>query len=144
MILFYEFLTLWSLMFYVLDIGFDHIFINTYVLSFIVSIFGLYITYYIKELQINDHIKIKGTPLILVDLIFHQLPFIYLLMNHSFYMKRYSLKQTFHTIFLVCVYYLFVDIYKVYKFDEKKIRYIILLVSVCIYLFITLLCSMRV
>ena len=144
MILFYEFLTLWSLMFYVLDIGFGIIFINTYVLSFVVSFFGLYITYYIKELNINKNIKIQGTPLILVDFVFHQLPFIYMVMNHKFYMKRYTLKQTYMTLLFICVYYLFIDIYRVYKFNEKKFRYILLLASVCIYLFTTLLCSMRV
>ena len=144
MILFYEFLTLWSLMFYVLDIGFGLVFINTYVLSFVVSFFGLYITFYIKELNINKNIKIKGTPLILVDFIFHQLPFIYMVINHKFYMKRYTLKQTYMTLLFICVYYLFVDIYRVYKFNEKKSRYILLLTSVCIYLFTTLLCSMRV
>lgn len=144
MILFYEFLTLWSLMLYVLDIGFGLVFINTYVLSFVVSFFGLYITYYIKELNINRNIKIQGTPLILVDFIFHQLPFIYMVMNHKFYMKRYTLKQTYMTLLFICVYYLFIDIYRVYKFNEKKIRYILLLASVCIYLFTTLLCSMRV
>lgn len=144
MILFYEFLTLWSLLLYVLDIGFGLVFINTYVLSFVVSFFGLYITYYIKELNINRNIKIQGTPLILVDFIFHQLPFIYMLMNHNFYMKRYTLKQTYMTLLFICVYYLFIDIYRVYKFNEKKIRYILLLASVCIYLFTTLLCSMRV
>ena len=144
MILFYEFLTLWSLMFYVLDIGFGLVFINTYVLSFVVSFFGLYITYYIKELNINRNIKIQGTPLILVDFIFHQLPFIYMVMNHNFYMKRYTLRQTYMTLLFICVYYLFIDIYRVYKFNEKKIRYMLLLASVCIYLFTTLLCSMRV
>ena len=120
MILFYEFLTLWSLMFYVLDIGFGLVFINTYVLSFVVSFFGLYITYYIKELNINKHIRIKGASLILVDFIFHQLPFIYMVMNHKFYTKRYTLKQTYMTLLFICVYYLLIDIYKVYKFNEKK------------------------
>lgn len=144
MILFYEFLTLWSLMFYVLDIGFGLVFINTYILSFVVSFFGLYITYYIKELNINKNIKIKGIPLILVDFIFHQLPFIYMLMNHNFYMKRYTLNQTYMTLLFICVYYLFIDIYRVYKFNEKKIRYILLLALICVYLFTTLLCSMRV
>jgi hypothetical protein len=144
MILFYEFLTLWSLMFYVLDIGFGLVFINTYVLSFVVSFFGLYITYYIKELNINKNIKIKGIPLILVDFIFHQLPFIYMSMNHNFYMKRYTLNQTYMTLLFICVYYLFIDIYRVYKFNEKKIRYILLLALICVYLFTTLLCSMRV
>lgn len=143
MILFYEFLTLWSLMFHVLDIGFDLVFINTYVLSFVVSFFGLYITYYIKELNIKKNIKIKGTSLIFVDLVFHQLPFIYMLMNHKFYMKRYTLKQTYLTILFICMYYLFIDIYRVYKFNEKKIRHIFLLAFVCIYLFTNLLCSMR-
>jgi hypothetical protein len=144
MILFYEFLTLWSLMFHVLDIGFDIVFINTYVLSFVVSFFGLYITYYIKELNIKKNIKIKGTPLIFVDFVFHQLPFIYMLTNHKFYMKRYTLKQTYLTILFICMYYLFIDIYRVYKFNEKKIRHIFLLASVCIYLFTNLLYSMRV
>lgn len=144
MILFYEFLTLWSLMFYVLDIGFGLVFINTYVLSFVVSFFGLYITYYIKELNINKNIKIKGKPLILVDFIFHQLPFIYMVMNHKFYMKRYTLKQTYMTILFICVYYLCIDIYRVYKFNKKKISYILLSASVCIYLFTTLLCLLHV
>ena len=140
MILFYEFLTLWSLMLNILDIGFNVVLINTFILTFIVSFFGLYITYYVKELNINKNIKIKDNALILVDFIFHQLPFIYMLVNHIFYMKRYTLKQTYLTLFLICVYYLFVDIYRVYKLNKKKTRYV-LLASVCVYLSTTLLYS---
>jgi hypothetical protein len=138
MILFYEFLTIWFLFIYILDIGLNVTILNTYVLSMIISFFGLYITYYIKELQI-DNLLIKGHELIIIDLIFHQLPFIYLLINHNKFKNRYDVNSTFLTILFTCIYYIFIDIYKVYKFDKKKTRYMFLLTIVIVILFTTLL-----
>uniref|UniRef100_A0A6C0BNP2 Uncharacterized protein n=1 Tax=viral metagenome TaxID=1070528 RepID=A0A6C0BNP2_9ZZZZ len=138
MILFYEFLTLWFLFIYILDIGLNVTIINTYVLSMIISFFGLYITYYIKELQI-DNLQIKGHELIIIDIIFHQLPFVYMLINHNKFKNRYDVNSTFLTILFTCIYYIFIDIYKVYKFDKKKTRYMFLLTIISVILFTTLL-----
>lgn len=121
MILFYEFLTLWSLLIHILDVRFNIVFLNTYVLSLIVSFFGLYITYYIKELNIGK-IKLQGKTLFVIDFIFHQLPFIYMLLNHDFYKKRYTSQHTCLTVLFICIYYIFIDIYKVYKFNKNKTK----------------------
>lgn len=135
MILFYEFLTIWSLLFHILDITYNVVLINTYILSFVISLLGLYITYYVKELNIGN-VKFKGAPLVIIDLLFHQLPFMYLLMNHNFYKTRYSIQQTCFTIVFICVYYILIDIYRVYRFDKKKTKYIFLLTVISAVLFV--------
>lgn len=118
----FKYLTLWSL-FFVMTPNI----LNTRLLTLIVSVFGLYITYKIKKLVITDEIVFTGKTLVLIDLLFHQLPFLYIWLYTP---SKMEYTKTLLTVLFVSVYMLIVDIMDVYKFKEKKdVMYLICLVT---------------
>lgn len=118
----FKYLTLWSL-FFVMTPNI----LNTRLLTLIVSVFGLYITYKIKKLVITDEIVFTGKTLVLIDLLFHQLPFLYVWLYTP---SKMEYTKTLLTVLFVSVYMLTVDIMDVYKFKEKKdVMYLICLVT---------------
>jgi drug/metabolite transporter (DMT)-like permease len=137
-----QYLTLWSLVIFILDVYCNLVYLNTLILALMVSIIGAYITYGIKELNFCN-VKIVGAPLIVGDIIFHQLPLLYMIYNHTIYFNKYSKIQTFYTLVFVSVYYVLVDIYKVYPFhkDKKRFRELLILLMfmavACMYLMST-------
>lgn len=118
----FKYLTLWSLFFVVTPN-----ILNTRLLTLIVSVFGLYITYKIKKLVITDEIVLTGKTLVLIDLLFHQLPFLYV----WFYTpSKTENSTTLLTVLFMSVYMLTVDIMDVYKFKEKRdVMYLICVVT---------------
>lgn len=130
-----KYLTTWSFVLVLMDIFYSIQIVDTFLLSSIVSVFGMYITYIMKELRVNN-IKLKGIALILFDILFHQLPFILMLMHNR--LKQYSLSQTHLTILLICIYYNLVNIYTLYSFDRKKILYMIVATFFWIYILLLL------
>jgi hypothetical protein len=118
----FKYLTLWSLFFVITPN-----ILNTRLLTLIVSVFGLYITYKIKKLVITDEIVFTGKTLVLIDLVFHQLPFLYVWLYTP---SKTENSTTLLTVLFVSVYMLTVDIMDVYKFKEKKdVMYLICLIT---------------
>lgn len=123
----FRYLTIWSLLFIILEELFTIQFVNTHLVSLIVSVFGLYITYVIKKLIITDELVFSGKVLMLLDVVFHQLPMLYLWFNTPF---RFDRNQTLITFAVLSVYMLTVDIMDVYRFKEKRdVMYMICLVA---------------
>lgn len=139
MILVYEYLTIWFWLMYVLDVWYNVPILNTYVLSSIVALFGLYITYYIKEFHVLGRTKVTGRPLIVGDFVLHQLPFIYMLAKHCHFQKRYSLRQTVATVAIACAYYACMDLTRIYRFDRNQTKYVLLITCLLWVVFYTVL-----
>lgn len=103
-----KYFTIWMLVFVVFYAKL-HRYVDLLLLTMIVAVFGLYITYISpKKLGImidKRDFSLCGLPLYIIDTIFHQLPFWFVLLSYGRYYKRnQSVLPTLVTLFIIIVY----------------------------------------
>ncbi len=135
----YKFFTLWVVLL-VLFNKYTYKYVNLEYLTFITLIVGLYLSYinpkFYRFKILDKWYEIRKTceKFFLVDLLFHILTFYFVYKTyHNEYIK-YD-KRTFSSLLLILVYYLLIDINKVYNISAKELIGVFMIVNI-IYLII--------
>jgi hypothetical protein len=136
----YKFFTFW-VVFLVLGNKYTYKYVNLEYLTFITLLIGLYLSYinpgYYRFKLLDKWYEIRNTceKFILVDLLFHILTFYYV---YKIYRNEYIKldKRIVISLLLIMIYYILIDIEKIYNISEKELMGVFVIVNIIYLLFL--------
>jgi hypothetical protein len=122
------FLTTYFIFFVFLHAMYNVIVFDLHLMSLIIFVFGLHITYEIGKIKFTIRGKdyeVTGNNLVAINFFTHVVPFVYLWGFHIDDIHRYTNKQIILGLLFLALYWVMIDVCKVYHVRNKgRMRYI--------------------